>query len=169
MGLCVVMSSVKNSVKNTSLWLFLIFDWACMYHVYSRPNRSLVLGVWILRAVPKRIAELVMNFRYKSLFNRPIFCDLRKTSDILGNSREKWNFVEHLRSYPANLANRALSKHAQNTFGNTTNPANRTSSKESIFGNPTNSTNKTSSVTFENLRESPSYSEKSSSPKEIRL
>jgi len=63
--------------------------WWGLGHVYSRLNRSLVMGVCILRTVPKRIVELEMktgtHSRYHSLFTRSIFCDLRKTSDIFGN------------------------------------------------------------------------------------
>ena len=77
--------------------------------------------------------------------------------------------LSNIFGHPTNSANRALSKHAKNIFRNTIYLANRTSSKKSIFGNPTSSTNRTSSVTFDNLREDPSNSEKSSTPKEMRL
>ena len=81
-----------------------------------------------------------------------------------GKLRTSWVIPEkngtsgNIFGHSTNSANRALSKHPQNIFGNTTYPANRTSLKKSIFGNPTNSTNRTSSVTFENLRKNPNNS-----------
>ena len=47
---------------------------------------------------------------------------------------EKNGTLLNIFCHPTNSASRTLSKHAQNIFGNTTYPANRTSLKKSIFG-----------------------------------
>ena len=87
------------------------------------------MEVWILRTVPKRIVELEMKTgsreQYHPLCIRPIFCDLRNTSNILGNFREKWKIRLNIFGHPTNSANWALS--TKLIFGNQLRSAKRAS------------------------------------------
>ena len=104
------------------------------------------------------------------IIHRPIFCDLRKTSDILGNLREKWkrcrtsSVIRLIRQIEHRQSMRGISSEIR--FIRQIEHRRRS---RLIFGNPTNSTNRRSSITFKHLRENPSNSEKSSTPKEMML